>query len=390
MPDGASSEERSDAAKALANEAFKAGDYKLAVQKYGVALKHAERAEDGQKKPGSLETNRTATVLCNRCVAQLSLGDVDAAFQDATAAVKAAPGWPKAHFRLGTVLMKKGAHMKAYASFKQGWHLDTSNVELTKACQQAHQAMMGLAQQDKVMSQEELFKMRSSKLEQAWKDKTEKQKELVAGGAPPLMAAAPGAPVAASSYREEALKRTAKMANPNLPEEIARREAALAEAEAERAAEEAARAAQVEAVPEAVPELEVVPEANVGEAAANVAASAAEPASAGVPSSSAQAAAAAFEYELVRCPGGAGQEEEEEEEEELVLTVQAPRVATMKELELSVGPDALELSALDPGLHAPLHLTLPATVDSERARAKFDKRARVLTVRLPILVGVVV
>ena len=115
----------------------------------------------------------------------------------------------------------------------------------------------------------------------------------------------------------------------------------------------------------------------------------AEPASAGVPSSSAQAAAAAFEYELVRCPGGAGREEEEEEEE-LVLTVQAPRVATMKELELSVGPDALELSALDPGLHAPLHLTLPATVDSERARAKFDKRERVLTVRLPILVGVVV
>ena len=132
----------------------------------------------------------------------------------------------------------------------------------------------------------------------------------------------------------------------------------------------------------------MVPEANVGEAAANVAASAAEPASAGAPSSSAQAAAAAFEYELVRCPGGAGREEEEEEE--LVLTVQAPRVATMKELELSVGPDALELSALDPGLHAPLHLTLPATVDSERARAKFDKRARVLTVRLPILVGVVV
>ena len=37
-----------------------------------------------------------------------------------------------------------------------------------------------------------------------------------------------------------------------------------------------------------------------------------------------------------------------------------------------------------------LHLTLPATVDSERARAKFDKRACVLTVRLPILVGVVV
>ena len=115
-----------------------------------------------------------------------------------------------------------------------------------------------------------------------------------------------------------------------------------------------------------------------------------------IPSSSATGAAAAFEYELVRCTvqGGSGASGEgsgaaAEAEEQLVLTVQASRVATIKDLELSVGPDAIELSALDADLHTPLHLTLPATVDSERARAKFDKRARVLTVRLPI-VGVVV
>ena len=32
--------------------------------------------------------------------------------------------------------------MKAYSAFKQGWHLDMSNAELTKACQDAHEAMI--------------------------------------------------------------------------------------------------------------------------------------------------------------------------------------------------------------------------------------------------------
>ena len=385
-----SSEERSDNAKALANEAFKAGDYKLAIKKYGFALKHAERAEEGLRKPDSLQTNRTATVLANRCMAHMALDDLDAALMDAAAAVKAAPGWPKAHFRHGTVLMKKGSHTKAYAAFKQGWHLDTSNEELTKACQQAHQAMMGFKLQDKVMSQEELFKMRSGKLEEQWQEKTEKQKALLNGGvgSAPLMAAAPGAPVADQSYREEALKRTAKMANPRMEEDIAAREKAARDLAAERAAEAEAAAKTTEAATATAP-------AKPAPAAASDAAMRTTPATAAAidvvdppaaateaPSSSSTAPP---EYAFSRTAAG----EDGEEEEQLVLSVRTPLVSTMKELDLSVGADGVELTTLDASVYAPLVLTLPAPVDANRARAKFDKKARVLTVKLPI-VGVVV
>ena len=42
--------------------------------------------------------------------------------------------------------MRRKAFTQAYGAFKRGWHLDTSNKELTQACQQAHQAMCGLDQ----------------------------------------------------------------------------------------------------------------------------------------------------------------------------------------------------------------------------------------------------
>ena len=67
-----------------------------------------------------------------------------AALQDAEWACIAAPGWPKAYFRHGNVRMKRGAYTKAYGVFKQAWHLDTSNAEVTKACQVAREAMLGL------------------------------------------------------------------------------------------------------------------------------------------------------------------------------------------------------------------------------------------------------
>ena len=57
--------------------------------------------------------------------------------RDGEEAVAASPGWPKAHFRLGTALLKKGEHTRAYAAFKRGWHIDPTNAELKVACQQA-------------------------------------------------------------------------------------------------------------------------------------------------------------------------------------------------------------------------------------------------------------
>ena len=40
--------------------------------------------------------------------------------------------------------------------------------------------------------------------------------------------------------------------------------------------------------------------------------------------------------------------------------------------------------ALDAALCAPLKLTLPAPVDDSAGSARFDKKARVLTVKLPV------
>ena len=409
--------ERSDMHKAAANEAFKRGDHKLAIKKYGFALKHAERAEEGQPRPDTMQTNRTATVLANRCMAHMALGDTDAALTDATAATKAAPGWPKAYFRLGNVLMAKGAHVKAYAAFKQGWHFDMTNEELTKACQQAHQAMVGLKREDKVMTNEDLVKMRSGKLMEQWNEKTEQQKKAAA----PLMAVAAGAPVADLSYREEALLRTVKMANPTLPEQIAAREAAVAEeleAEAaekkmneEKAAAEAAAAVDIAdaaakaaaaepVVPPAVTAgflnrppksaaAAAAPAAKAAPAASSAAAAAAAPAAKGVPAAPASASPS---MPVPEPPAHEIRREAlaDSDSEELVICIRLPLLSSIKEVELSVSSEAVELAALDASLYAPLMIALPAAVDDDACKARFDKKARVLTVRLPVVPGVVV
>jgi tetratricopeptide (TPR) repeat protein len=121
-------------------DAFLAQDLKKAVKLWGEALSKA--AELNAPTPKKLQASRAAQLYANRCQAYLNLGDEKAALSDAEAAVAAAPGWPKAYYRHGTVLMRKKAYTKAYGIFKQGWHLDTSNLELTKACQKAREAML--------------------------------------------------------------------------------------------------------------------------------------------------------------------------------------------------------------------------------------------------------
>jgi tetratricopeptide (TPR) repeat protein len=159
-------EAAADAAKQVANDAFKKGDYKLAVKKYGVALKLAYELPE-PKYPGKLQSTRSAQLLANRCMAHLALGDERSALTDAEQALRAAPDWPKAHFRHGTVLMRLKNYTKAYAAFKQGYHLDPTNEELTAACQQAHQKMVGLeAPKDKLLTAEELVVMRAQKVEE--------------------------------------------------------------------------------------------------------------------------------------------------------------------------------------------------------------------------------
>jgi len=67
-------------------------------------------------------------------------------------------------------------------------------------------------------------------------------------------------------------------------------------------------------------------------------------------------------------------------EDALTLSVQLPRVRTAAEVELDVGKTKVCLAA--EGLYA-LELPLPRAVDADRARCRFDKKTRVLTVTMP-------
>ena len=363
-------ESKVDALKGAANEAFKRGSangdkdaLQLAVKKYGQALKKAERLEE--PRPPRLTACRVATLLANRCQAHLALGDSMAALTDAEAAVRAAPEWAKGYFRLGSVQMRRKAFLKAYTAFKQGWHLDTKNEELTKACQQAHQAMVGLDRHAAdgqggaaapLMNAEELNALRA-------KTAIEEAQVRAARAEAAAAATLAATPVASAAYREEALARTRHMAAGGRSSDAAAEppEAAEVAAEAAEVAEaaEAAEAADAEQ-PTPTPTTAVA-DASSSDAVA-VASAAGRVASSG--------AAPAPEHELTR------------DETSLLLTAHLPLVAKMAQLDLALSSQAVSLQA--EGLYEALEVQLPDPVDEEAASARFDKKARRLTVRLPL------
>lgn len=126
-----------------ANAAFKAGRLKEARKLYTRAL---SRAEEACGPSSCAVADAKARLLANRCLVALALDDFTDALRDAQGAVDAAPGWPKAHFRLGTVLLQKKQHVDAYASFKRASHLDPTNAELNAACRRARAVMLGEAE----------------------------------------------------------------------------------------------------------------------------------------------------------------------------------------------------------------------------------------------------
>ena len=365
---------RSDAFKAEGNEAYKRGDHKIAIKKYGKALSLAQQLDE--PPPGKLETTRAATLLANRCMAYLALDDTKAALEDSTAATRAAPDWPKAFFRHGTVLMKIKAYTKAYAAFKRGWHLDTSNVELTKACQQAHLAMTGLdqtlanaaapavaddeaasaadgksAKPTGLLSSEDLAKLRlANHIEKA----SAREQARKAAAANTTFCASSAAPVAAPSYREEALKRTAQMARGGGGGGGA---GAAAEVGGGEESGVAAAAAAVDVAD----------------------ASTAEGGSGGAGDDEASGAvtlAPAPKVSIDRKPAAAV-----DGRDLLVLSFETPSAASMKDLDLSLSSTEVRLEVQGA---QPLDVPLPVEVDDGAAKAKFDKKARVLTVMLPV------
>jgi tetratricopeptide (TPR) repeat protein len=125
--------------------AFKQQDLPTAILHWSEALEQARLLH--APSPKKLQASRISQLLANRCQAHLTLGHADEALADAEAACDAAPGWPKAYYRLGTVLMRRKRYSRAHAVFKQGWQLDRSNAELKQACENAREAIMDSAEE---------------------------------------------------------------------------------------------------------------------------------------------------------------------------------------------------------------------------------------------------
>ncbi|VAI04013.1 unnamed protein product [Triticum turgidum subsp. durum] len=102
-------------AKSKAHEAFKNGNYYLAARIYKEAM-----ALD----PGN------ATLLSNRSLCWLCLGDAKNALNDAQACIMMRPGWPKASYRQGTALMLLKDYEKACGAFLDGLKLEPGNIEM--------------------------------------------------------------------------------------------------------------------------------------------------------------------------------------------------------------------------------------------------------------------
>lgn len=111
-------------------QAFKAQDLPRAIEAWSDAIVQVRSIP--APTPKKLESTRAAQLLANRCQAYLKLGKETEALADAEAACDAAPGWPKAYYRLGTVLMERGQLKRAHAVLSQGLQLDMANDEMRR------------------------------------------------------------------------------------------------------------------------------------------------------------------------------------------------------------------------------------------------------------------
>jgi len=128
--------------KGEGNDAFRRHDNGKAKSLYTQALTTlaAEcKADDALSSPPL-----KATLLSNRCQVFLALGVLDSALDDATDTVAIAPSWPKAHHRLGSVLMRTGEYTLAFESYQRAAQLDSGDIELGRACEKAREAMAAL------------------------------------------------------------------------------------------------------------------------------------------------------------------------------------------------------------------------------------------------------
>ena len=104
-----------DALQAMGTEAFKAGDYLLAKDKWSAAL--LRRPDD-------------ATLLSNRSAAWLALGEKRLALDDATRCVQRNPRWYKGYGRLGAAYDALGLADESLAAYAKGLDLEPGSAVL--------------------------------------------------------------------------------------------------------------------------------------------------------------------------------------------------------------------------------------------------------------------
>ena len=96
---------------------YKAGQFKEAAAKFGVAL------EDE-----STETDQLHMIHSNRCACFMQLKDYGSAFDDAEACTSLKPGWAKGWARLGASLAALGKGAEAAAAYDKAGELDPANA----------------------------------------------------------------------------------------------------------------------------------------------------------------------------------------------------------------------------------------------------------------------
>jgi len=374
--------DRLDRLRADGNAAFKTGNLQSAKRHYTAAISLAESMPDEPVE--KLVPTRRAQLLANRCQVSLALEKVAEALSDAQAsthphphphpschtsdrssssgsnhhpnhnsnqaACSSAPGWPKAHYRLGTVHLYRRDYLKAYGAFKQAWHLDVSNQELVKACQDAYELLSGRD-----------------------RDRTGKAQVQSQEAGAPGTAEASTAGVASAAIHAAAAEQTEKAARAAQGGEREGSEAegtggggsapnaAAPPAAAAAAATPPAAAAAAAATPPAAPAAAATPPA---------AAAAAPPTAAAAPPAQPSAAERTPAHSFADAEGGG-----------LVLCVEVPELSSMGSAELEVS--AASFSLYVPQLYRLGPLAWPRPVDVDAARAKFLKKRGVLQVTLP-------
>nr|XP_029119504.1 uncharacterized protein LOC105042167 isoform X1 [Elaeis guineensis] len=112
-------------AKARGEDAFKRKDYQMAVDAYTQAI--------------DLDPNE-ATLLSNRSLCWIRLGQGECALADAKACRTRRPDWPKACYREGAALRLLQRFDEAANAFYEGVKLDPENKELVNAFREAVEA----------------------------------------------------------------------------------------------------------------------------------------------------------------------------------------------------------------------------------------------------------